>query len=147
MPALFHQISPFEGRKQGTMSLIVKQKEYELMSEGLHNVAITRIDDLGKVDTQYGTKEKARIIFTALDQKAKDGGAVDALMTVNTIITTKSTLGKLLNSLGITAGNEYDMNSLVGTKCQVVIQHNESDGKTYANIVTVLKLKKPSQEV
>lgn len=128
------------------MALVVKKKEYELMTEGLHNVAITRVDDLGKVDTQYGTKEKARIVFTALDQKAKDGGDVDAVSTVNCVLGDKSTLGKLLKSLGITAGKEFDLNSLVGTKCQVVIQHNESDGNTYANIVTVIRIKK-SQEV
>lgn len=129
------------------MALVVKQKEYELMTEGLHNVNITRVDDLGKVDTQYGTKEKARIIFTATDQKGKGGDAVDAVMTVNCVLGAKSSLGKLLNSLGITAGSEFDLNDLVGTKCQIVVQHNESDGKTYANIVTVLKVKKASQEV
>jgi hypothetical protein len=129
------------------MALVVKQKEYELMTEGLHNVNITRVDDLGKVDTQYGTKEKARIIFTATDQKGKGGDSVDAVMTVNCVLGAKSSLGKLLNSLGITAGSEFDLNDLVGTKCQIVVQHNESDGKTYANIVTVLKVKKASQEV
>jgi hypothetical protein len=124
------------------MALVVKQKEFELMTEGLHNVTITRIEDLGKVDTQYGVKEKARIFFTAQDQNDKEGKPVDAVMSVNCVLGAKSTLGKLLNSLGVTPGDEFDLNDLVGIKCQVVIQHNENDGKTYANIATVLKSRK-----
>ena len=124
------------------MSLVVKKKVYELMSEGLHNVTITRVEDLGLVETQYGVKEKARIYFTAQDQKDKAGEPVDVVMSVNQIISPKSTLGILLSDLGITAGDEFDLNDIIGIKCQVVIKQKESDGKTYANIDSVLKVKK-----
>jgi hypothetical protein len=129
------------------MTLVVKEKKYELMTEGLHNVTITKIDDLGVVDTQYGAKEKARIHFTAQDQKDKAGDPVDAVMSVNLVLGPKSTLGKLLSQLGVSAGSEFDLNDLVGIKCQVVIEHRENDGRTYANIVSILKRKSAPVEV
>ena len=132
------------------MALVVKAKQYELMSEGLHNVVINRVEDLGKVDTANGVKEMARVYFKALDQTSKDGSDVESSIRVNCVLGAKSRLRKeILNPLGITAGNEFDLNNLIGIKCQAVIQHNESesDGKTYANIASLLKLKKPSQEV
>jgi hypothetical protein len=63
-------------------------------------------------------------------------------MSVTKSLHTKSALGKLLNTLKIQIGSEFDLNDIVGIKCQVVIQHKESDGKTYANIASVLPLKK-----
>ncbi len=46
---------------------------------------------------------------------------------------------QLLSPLGFTVGNEFDANDIKGTKCQVVIQHKESDGKTYANVTAILR--------
>lgn len=123
------------------MSLVIKDKVYENLTEGLHNVTITKVEDVGLQETQYGAKDRARIFFTASDQKAKDGSAVDAVMTVTKSLHSKSVLGKLLASLGIPAGAQFDLNDVIGVKCQVVIQHKESEGKTYANIVSVLKLR------
>jgi hypothetical protein len=131
------------------MATVIKQKEYELMDEGLHNVVVSRIEDLGKVETQHGVKEMAEIYFKALDQKAKDGSDVEARIRVNCVLGAKSTLRKMvLSPLNIIPGKEFDLNSLVGLKCQVLIQHNTiEDGRTFANIASVLKAKKPSQEV
>lgn len=133
------------------MSLIVKDRVFEQMTEGLHNVVISRVEDLGIQDTMYGSKDQARLFFTAQDQKAKDGSAVDCPMTVTTTsLHPKSKLGKLLNSLGIAASDDFDLNTLVGIKCQVVIEQNvnKETGKSYAKIVSVLKNRKTAtQEV
>jgi hypothetical protein len=130
--------------KVGSMSLVIKDKVYEQMTEGLHNVTITKVEDLGLQETNFGTKDRARIVFTAADQKDKEGRAVDVLMTVTKSLHSKSALGKLLTSLGVTVGAEFDLNDIVGTKCQVVVQHKESEGRTYANIASVLKIRKPA---
>jgi hypothetical protein len=124
------------------MSLVIKDKVYENMSEGLHNVTITKVEDLGLQETQFGTKDRARIVFEAADQKDKEGKPVNVFMTATKSLHSKSQLGKLLATLKIPAGAEFDLNDIVGIKCQVVIQHKESEGKTYANIATVLPLKK-----
>lgn len=131
------------------MSLVIKDKVYEQLTEGLHNVVITKIEDLGLVETTFGTKDRLRVIFTAQDQKDKEGNAVDVRMTFTKSLHAKSGLVKqLLSPLGFSVGNEFDANVIVGTKCQVVIQHKESDGKTYANVTAILKVRgaKPVQQ-
>jgi hypothetical protein len=40
---------------------------------------------------------------------------------------------------GVEVGDTFDLSNLVGSKCQVLIQHREGDGKTHANVVAVLK--------
>lgn len=125
---------------------VIKKKQFELMTEGLHNVTVTRVDDVGQQETMYGTKDRLRIIFTAQDQKDKAGDPVDASMTVNKIISAKSSLGILLADLGIDgSGDEFDTDEMLGTKCQVVIKHKDNDGRTYANIVTVIKTRKSAE--
>lgn len=121
------------------MSLVIKDKIYEQMSEGLHNVTITKVDDLGLQETQFGTKDRARIVFQAADQKdSKTGEPINVMMTVTKSLHSKSALGKLLATLKVPVGAEFDLNDIVGIKCQVVVQHKESEGKNYANIATVL---------
>jgi len=128
------------------MGIVITKKVYELADEGLHNVVISRIDDVGLVETQNGMKDKAAIYFTCLDQKAKDGGEVDLRYLVNKVITAKSTLGKLLAALKITAGDNFDMDDLIGIKAQVVVQHNKAEnGNTYANITSFIPTKRVEQ--
>ena len=134
-------------KKEATMSLVVKEKQFELMSEGLHNVIVSRIDDVGPTETAFGVKDKARIFLTALDQRAKDGGDVDVMISVNKVLGPKSTLSKVIEKLGITAGAEFDLNDLLGIKAQGIVEHNKgNNGKVYANI-SLLKNKTAPAEV
>ena len=51
-----------------------------------------------------------------------------------------SFIKNLISPLGLTVvGNVFDTDDLVRTKCQVVIQHKEKDGATYANVAAVLR--------
>jgi len=128
------------------MGIVITKKVYELADEGLHNVVISRIDDVGLVETQNGTKDKAAIYFTCLDQKAKDGGEVDLRYLVNKVITDKSTLGKMLKALKIDPNDNFDMDDLIGIKAQVVVQHNKAEnGNTYANITSFIPTKRVEQ--
>jgi hypothetical protein len=54
----------------------------------------------------------------------------------------ESSLTKLLTVLSVPFGDTFDLKVLVGVKSEVVIQHKEKDGKTYANIAVVLKVRK-----
>ena len=128
------------------MGIVVTKKVYELADEGIHNVVITRIEDVGIVETQNGMKDKAAIYFTCLDQKAKDGGEVDLRYLVNKVITDKSTLGKMLKALKIDPNDNFDMDDLIGIKAQVVVQHNKAEnGNTYANITSFIPTKRVEQ--
>jgi hypothetical protein len=124
------------------MSLIIKDKVYEQLTEGLHNVTITAVTDEGLRETQYGTKDRLSVTMTASDQNDKEGKPVNVKMFFTKSLHSKSAFVKqLLSPLGISVGDAFDANDLVGTKNQVVIQHKESDGKTYANVTAVLRLR------
>lgn len=112
-------------------SLIVKNVLRE-MPEGLHNVTITRTEDLG-----LQRKDTAAIYFAAEDQSLR---YADACLSVSTRgFHPNSNLGKLLTQLGFPLGDTFDLSTLIGIKCQVVIQHRERDGKTYANVAAMLR--------
>ena len=129
------------------MPLVIKDKVYEQLTEGLHNVIITKVNDLGLQETQFGAKKRLSVVMTAQDQNDKEGKAVDVLMFFTQSLHSKSALVKnLLSPLGFTVNNEFDVENLIGTKCQVVIQHKESDGKTYANVTAVLKNRPAGQK-
>lgn len=59
------------------MSLVIRD-EVQQMSEGLHNVTVTKVEDHGLQETRFGMRECAAIYFTADDQKE---GKPDAWMT------------------------------------------------------------------
>jgi hypothetical protein len=108
------------------------------MREGLHDVAITKIEDLGLQELQSGTKDVAAIHFTADDDSLRHS---DVCLKVSTQgFHPKSNLAKLLTQLGFSLGDTFDLSNLVGIKCQVLVQHRERDGKTYANVAAVLKI-------
>jgi hypothetical protein len=122
-------------------NLMVKDKVYEVATEGLHNATITKIEDLGLQETTYGTKDRARIIFTMDDQKDKEGLPVEVWFPVTKSLHSKSSLGKFLAALKIPAQGQFDLNEIVGLKLQVVTVQKEVEGKKYANIATVIPLK------
>ena len=128
------------------MALVVKKTEYEKLDEGLHNGTITKVEDLGTQDTQNGPQPRGRIVFTAADQKDKEGKAVEARIDFNLKLSEKSRLGVILKELGFTPGDQFDLNDLVGLKTQAVVEHVSKDGVVYANITKFIKVRK-SQEV
>ena len=124
------------------MGFVITAKEYELMTEGIHNVTITEVQDLGPQDSAWGVQDRMRVIFTADDQKGKKGDPVQTALTLTKSIGPKSSFFKLLTQLGLgTPGmKNFDPDTLIGIKVQVVIEHKESkDGRIFANIATVLK--------
>jgi hypothetical protein len=126
--------------KKTVMGIVIKRQEFDLPVEGLYNAVISRIEDLGVVETKSGAKDKARIFFTMLDQKGENGSNVDAFLSVNKVLD-EGNLGTLLKSLKISYGRELDLDTLIGVKCQVVIQHNEKNGHApEAQVVAVLRL-------
>ena len=122
------------------MSLVIEKRVSEQMSEGLHSVTITKVEDLGLEQTRFGMRECAVIYFTSGNQK--EGKPVDVRMRLVKSLHPESSLGKLLTALNVPFGDRFDLNVLVGVRCEVVIQHEVRDGQTTANIAAVLKVRK-----
>lgn len=124
------------------MGVVIKKKEYEKASEGIHNVVVTKVEDLGAQDTPNGVKNFVRVVFACEDQKDKEGNKVEIWQKFNAVLSPKSNLSKFLVQLGFTPGAEFDMDEIVGVKCQIVVEHVEKDGNTYANVQSVIKQKR-----
>lgn len=116
---------------------VIKDRVYENANEGIHNAVISRIDDLGPVEGPFGTKDKIRVIFTT-EQKDSEGNLIEVRSNFTKSLHKKSGLTKFLKALKINAGDAFDTDELIGLKLQIVVVHNESDGKTYANIDSYL---------
>jgi hypothetical protein len=121
------------------MSLVIERRVSDQISEGLHSVTITKVEDLGLEQTRFGMRDCAAIYFTPDDQEGKP---VDVLMRLVKSLHPKSSLGKLLPALKVPFGDRFDLNELVGVRCEVVIQHKEIEGKIRATIAAVLKVRK-----
>lgn len=121
------------------MSLVIRER-VEQMSEGLHRVTITNVQDLGLQETRFGMKECAVIYFTADDQRGKP---LDVCIRVVQSVYPESSLARLLTALNVPFGDTFDLIVLIGVKCEVVIQHREKGGQTCANIAAILKSRKP----
>lgn len=116
---------------------VIKDRVYENANEGIHNVSITRIDDLGMVEGQFGTKDKIRVIFTT-EQKDSEGNLIEVRTNFTKSLHKKSGLTKFLKALKINSPDSFDTDELIGLKLQIVVEHNVSDGKTYANVQSYL---------
>lgn len=124
------------------MSVLIKKIVYEKATEGVHDVTVSRVEDLGKIETKNGVKDFLRVVFTVNDQKDKEGKSVEIFQRFTKSLGAKANLFKFLVSLGFTPGSEFDVEDIIGTKTQVVVEHVEKDGETYANIVSIIKKKK-----
>jgi hypothetical protein len=98
------------------------------------------VQDLGEVVGQFGSKNKVRLVWVS-DEINSDGDPIIVMLSVTNSMHEKSTLRKTVKSiLGRDPGDgEFDLESLVGSQNQLVIVHNESEGRTYANVTTILK--------
>jgi hypothetical protein len=99
-------------------------------------VTITRVEDLGQQKTQFGVRDMAAIYLTV--------ARTDVRMRLAKSLEPESSLVKLLGALNITFGETFDLTSLVGVRCEVVIQHKESDGKIIARVAAILRVRNGS---
>jgi hypothetical protein len=130
------------------MPIVVTEKVFELPDEGVHNVVISEVVDLGLVETKFGTKDRVRIVFEVTDQNDSEGNPLKLFVSANKVLSPKSTLGILLNDLGVVVSGDFDLEDLVGIKAIGVVKHTVGENKkTYANIVSYLKPKKAGKFV
>lgn len=124
------------------MSIVIKDKVFELPDEGVHDVVVAEVVDLGLTETSFGTKDRVRIVFEVEDQNDSEGNPLKVFFTATKSLHKKSALRKALEQLQVPVGTEFDVENIVGLKTQAIVEHNEaSNGKTYANIVSFLKKK------
>jgi hypothetical protein len=118
------------------------KKQYELPDEGTALAVLADVIDLGKVETAYGPKERVRFKWF-VEQTGKDGKPINLIQSFNKSMHEKSTLRKTVKSvLGRDPGDSFDLETLIGSNARLVIEHNEYEGRTFANITAVIKPEK-----
>jgi hypothetical protein len=121
------------------MSLVVPHHTYEIPDEGVHNATIVELKDLGEVKTTFGDKRRVMLKYRT-EQLDSKGEPITVGESFNFTIGKGSRLVERIESLtGRRPSRDYDLEELVGWKGQVVIQHKDVDGTTYANVMSVLR--------
>lgn len=136
------------------MSLIIKEdpSEYPLCPDGLHSAVIVDAVDLGMQASPWGEKHKLSIVFeTQLTNE--DGNHYILASRYNWSLHEKSNLRKDLERLlGKKFTHEellegFDLNSIVGMSCNILVVHHKTEDRTYANIESILPYKDSSGRV
>jgi len=127
-------------------SYIVNETTYELPPVGLHaGVCVDYIDE-GFKPTQFGEKHKVRYVFQ-IEEKNSKGYRHTVSAWFNFSMHENSSLrqfleqwrGRPFTEAEINKPPGFDLESVVGVSCALNIIHNDSNGKTYANISSISK--------
>lgn len=139
------------------MAYIVKDtggSNFEPVPEGTHIARCINVIDQGLQETRFGAKEKTYISFEVPDVRVKftkDDVEYDKPAIIGSSYTTslheKSILGKLLTSWRGKKFTDderkgFDLFTVLGAPCLINVTHNESNGKLYANIESIMRLTK-----
>jgi hypothetical protein len=144
------------------MSIILRResKEYALHPEGGPYPAIlSEIRSHEGVETAYGTKDRLQLIFqtSELARKHEEGVLDDRPMTVSVFVnSTLNDKGRLMTYIApqvpsarlndLLAAGDVDIEELlVGTQWMLSIEHNEKDGRIYANVAGYMKAPEAQQ--
>lgn len=122
-------------------------RTFEPVPEGLHNAVLVDVVDLGEVTTRFGTRPMVRFVWET-EQRRDDGSPFLVFKRYTHSLHEKANLFKDLRSWKIVdlqpaaIENGIDSDSMLGASCQLLVQHSENDGKTYANVMAVAPAQK-----
>lgn len=117
------------------------RKDFELPKSGMYVGIVADVVDLGKVKTQYGEKEKVRIVWL-LNKNDSENKPYRVMSEVNLSMNEKAALfGIVRDILGTTPPVPYEVEELIGRSNQLAIsQEKATNGKTYANVKAIMPL-------
>lgn len=124
------------------MPLIAKAPERRLCPMGAHKAKVEKIEL--KHHPEWG--ERVLFIFLLVGRAWDDGMPIRVFTEAGNTLTRKSKLRKIVEGiLGRTLTKEevqgFDLETLIGLDCQIVVKHEEGlDGNTYSRVETVIPL-------
>src|SRR5215831_14712953 len=126
--------------------LIPLEQAFDLPPAGVHPAVCYRIIDLGTQPTQYGPKRRIMFSWELLDENnSATGNPLTISRSYNLSSERKSALradieGWLGRVLTKTDFGRFDLGSLLGMACTLVVKHEQkSDGRVYANVVSIMQ--------
>jgi hypothetical protein len=111
--------------------------------EGLHAAVCVDIIDKGLIDTKFGPKHQVRVIWE-ISFLRDDGRPFTVGRTYTASLHQQSNLRKHLEAWrgrAFTAEEVagFDLEKVLGTPCQLLVQHADVDGTIFANVGNVMK--------
>jgi hypothetical protein len=131
------------------MPLKVRGKDFPPASEGAHQAVLAAIVDVGEVENSFGkVQEVMRFIWLLDEPDAETGDPMMVFQRVPKSTHPKSTYAKTVKGMtGRVAEPDDDALELLGMPATVMIEHTEKEGRTYGNIVLVVKPSKTEAPV
>jgi hypothetical protein len=116
--------------------IVVEEKRRQQASSGLHHGELTEVKNYGLVPDFNGEKKlRGGFGWELQDEKDADGKNIVIYESFNLTIEKKSRLRKILTEiLGHEPDDKIVLNQLIGTECNLIVQHNHKNGEVYANI-------------
>ncbi len=122
------------------MSLVITHpSEYSLCPEGLHAATIVDAVELGNIETPFGEKQMVSLIVQT-ELTDEDGKPYTLAKRFNRSLHEKASLRIALERLN---GRKFsakqlqegiDLEAYIGLPCTVLVVHNETSERCYANI-------------
>jgi hypothetical protein len=137
---LFHLQNPEKEGGEINMPLIAKVPERRLCPMGAHKAKVEKIEP--KHHQEWG--ERVLFIFLLVGKAYDDRMPIRQFTEAGNTLTRKSKLRKFVEGiLGRKLTNEevqgFDLETLIGHECQIVVKHEEGvDGNMYSRIETVI---------
>lgn len=138
------------------MAIIVSEgsnKTYTPHPEGQFTARCIDVVDMGWQKTEFGPKHKIRIVFFCgeTEEREYEGEKKQSPLTISCFYTAslheKANLRGFLESWrgqSFTAdeAKSFDLEKMLGAAAYVQVTHAHKDGKTYANVKSIMKLPK-----
>ncbi|HYE96498.1 MAG TPA: hypothetical protein VD962_09845 [Rubricoccaceae bacterium] len=114
---------------------------------GTHNAVCVDVVDLGIQMTGFGEKHRARFVWEIEERNPENGKPHLVFATMNVSLHENSSMGDLLRrwrGKDFTAKEleGFDIENVIGAPCLLTVEHNQKDGKTYANVASAVPLPK-----
>jgi hypothetical protein len=132
------------------MSLTAKETgggDYKLVPEGTHIARCYLLADIGYQETKFGTKLKLVIGWEIPGEPLDDGRPMSLTAMYTNSLSEKANLRRDLESwrgrkFTETELSGFDLRNIVGKPCMITVVHNDSGGRTYANVTAVTAIPK-----
>ena len=113
--------------------IVSKKARKPQLKEGMHDAIITDIVEANGIATQFGLKDKIVVTYKVGDAEIK--------RSYNKSLHPSSTLyGLIMELKGSLSGSQFDVETLKGTKCRIVVLHRTTEtGDIWENVDRVMK--------
>ena len=134
------------------MTYIVKDSgSFTPAPAGLHRAVCVDVVDVGVMQGPFGAKEKVRLVWE-IEEPMESGKPFLASQLYTPSLHEKANLRLHLESWRCRTFTPkelagFDLEVVIGVCCQLQIQHNTKNGRTYANIIAIVPLSKGQEKL